>query len=91
MTTGERVLRDTVLPGAVLTRVAASHLRVGTFQYFAAQGDTEGTRRLADYAIARHYPQAAHTKLPYLALLDGVMRGRHTWSRNGCSSASSMA
>jgi uncharacterized protein YdiU (UPF0061 family) len=73
VTTGERVLRDAVLPGAVLTRVAASHLRVGTFQYFAAQGDTEGTRRLADYAIARHYPQAAHTKHPYLALLDGVV------------------
>src|SRR5579862_6495408 len=47
--TGERVLRETVLPGAVFTRVAASHLRVGTFQYFAAQGDTEGTRKLADY------------------------------------------
>ncbi len=73
VTTGERVLRETVLPGAVLTRVAASHLRVGTFQYFAAQGDTEGTRRLADYAIARHYPQAAHAKQPYLALLDGVI------------------
>ena len=63
VTTGERVLRDTVLPGAVLTRVAASHLRVGTFQYFAAQGDTEGTRRLADYAIARHYPQAAQRSI----------------------------
>ena len=43
----------------MLTRVAASHLRVGTFEYFAAQGDTEGTRTLADYAIARHYPEAA--------------------------------
>jgi uncharacterized protein YdiU (UPF0061 family) len=73
VTTGERVLRDTVLPGAVLTRVAASHLRVGTFQYFAAQGDTEGTRKLADYAIARHYPEAALAKRPYLALLDGVI------------------
>src|ERR1700733_10002538 len=73
VTTGERVLRDTVLPGAVLTRVAASHLRVGTFQYFAAQGDTEGTRRLADYAIARHYPEAARVKQPYLALLNGVI------------------
>src|SRR5882757_6290165 len=71
--TGERVLRETVLPGAVFTRVAASHLRVGTFQYFAAQGDTEGTRKLADYAIARHYPQAALAKQPYLALLDGVI------------------
>src|ERR1700690_1321910 len=58
VTTGEAVIRDQLLPGAVLTRVAASHLRVGTFQYFAAQGDTEGTRKLADYAIARHYPQA---------------------------------
>ncbi len=73
VTTGERVLRDTVLPGAVLTRVAASHLRVGTFQYFAAKGDTEGTRKLADYAIARHYPEAAPAKQPYLALLDGVI------------------
>jgi uncharacterized protein YdiU (UPF0061 family) len=73
VTTGERVLRETVLPGAVFTRVAASHLRVGTFQYFAAQGDTEGTRKLADYAIARHYPQVALAKQPYLALLDGVI------------------
>src|ERR1700730_16157137 len=73
VTTGERVMRESFLPGAVLTRVAASHLRVGTFQYFAAQGDTEGTRKLADYAIARHYPQAAVAKQPYLALLDGVI------------------
>jgi serine/tyrosine/threonine adenylyltransferase len=73
VTTGERVLRETALPGAVLTRVAASHLRVGTFQYFAAQGDTEGIRRLADYAIARHYPEAAHARQPYRALLEGVI------------------
>ena len=73
VTTGERVLRETVLPGAVLTRVAASHLRVGTFQYFAARGDTEGMRMLADYAIARHYPEAAQAKQPYRALLDGVI------------------
>ena len=72
VTTGERVFRETVLPGAVLTRVAASHLRVGTFQYFAAQGDTDGIRRLADYAIARHYPDAAK-KRPYRALLDSVI------------------
>jgi len=71
--TGEQVFRETVLPGAVLTRVAASHLRVGTFQYFAAQGDTEGIRSLADYAIARHYPEAAGKKRPYWALLDGVI------------------
>ena len=73
VTTGERVLRDQALPGAVLTRVAASHLRVGTFQYFAARRDTEGTRTLADYAIARHYPEAAKAKQPYRALLDGVI------------------
>jgi uncharacterized protein YdiU (UPF0061 family) len=73
VTTGEPVLRDTVLPGAVLTRVAASHLRVGTFQYFAARGDVEGLRMLADYAIARHYPEAARAKEPYRALLEGVI------------------
>jgi serine/tyrosine/threonine adenylyltransferase len=73
VTTGERVFREAILPGAVLTRVAASHLRVGTFQYFAARGDTEGTRTLADYAIARHYADAAQAKRPYRALLDGVI------------------
>src|ERR1700723_3657126 len=70
---GEQVFRETVLPGAVPTRVAASPLRVGTFQYFAAQGDAEGIRSLADYAIARHYPEAAGKKRPYRALLDGVI------------------
>lgn len=73
VTTGEQVFRETILPGAVLTRVAASHIRVGTFQYFAARGDTEGIRTLADYAIARHYPDAARAKQPYRALLDGVI------------------
>jgi uncharacterized protein YdiU (UPF0061 family) len=73
VTTGERVLRETALPGAVLTRVAASHLRVGTFQYFAARRDTEGIRILADYAIARHYTEAAQARQPYRALLDGVI------------------
>ncbi|MGA2649523.1 MAG: protein adenylyltransferase SelO [Terracidiphilus sp.] len=72
-TTGERVLREVPLPGAVLTRVAASHLRIGSFQYFAALRDTEGIRTLADYAIARHYPEAAQTKQPYRALLDAVI------------------
>jgi protein adenylyltransferase len=71
--TGERVLRERVLPGAILTRVAASHLRVGTFEYFAARRDMEGIRILADYAIARHYPDAAPTKNPYRALLDAVI------------------
>ena len=57
--TGETVMRETPLPGAVLTRVAASHVRVGTFQYFAARGDIDGVRKLADHVIARHYPDAA--------------------------------
>jgi uncharacterized protein YdiU (UPF0061 family) len=73
VTTGQRVLRETAMPGAILTRVAASHLRVGTFQYFAAQGDAEGTRTLADYAIRRHYPEFAQAKQPYRALLDGAI------------------
>jgi uncharacterized protein YdiU (UPF0061 family) len=56
--TGDWIFRETALPGAVLTRVASSHLRVGTFQYFAARGDVEALRSLTDYAIARHYPEA---------------------------------
>src|ERR1700754_3918327 len=71
--TGERVMRETALPGAVLTRVAASHIRVGTFQYFAARGDTEAVRRLADHVIARHYPALADTEKPYHALLAAVV------------------
>ncbi|WP_174873263.1 protein adenylyltransferase SelO [Vogesella oryzae] len=70
--TGEEVYRDTTLPGAVLTRVAASHIRVGTFQYFAARGELEQLKALADYTIARHYPAAAAAANPYLALLQGV-------------------
>jgi uncharacterized protein YdiU (UPF0061 family) len=73
VTTGESVRRETALPGAVLTRVAASHIRVGTFQYFAARGDAEGVRLLADHAIARHYPEAAEAENPHRALLDAVV------------------
>ncbi|MBB6143207.1 uncharacterized protein YdiU (UPF0061 family) [Silvibacterium bohemicum] len=73
VTTGESVYRESVLPGAVFTRVAASHLRVGTFEYFAARKDTEAVRTLADYAIARHYPQAAAASQPYRAFLDGLI------------------
>jgi len=73
VTTGEAVRRETALPGAVLTRVAASHVRVGTFQYFAARGDVEAVRQLADYAIARHYPEAAEAERPHRALLDAVV------------------
>ena len=73
VTTGERVVRETMLPGAVLTRVAASHLRVGTFQYFAARQDTEALMALAHYAMLRHYPEAARAERPYRALLDAVI------------------
>jgi uncharacterized protein YdiU (UPF0061 family) len=73
VTTGETVMRETALPGAILTRVATSHVRIGTFQYFAARGDIEATRTLADYVIARHYPEAAQAAIPYLALLDAVI------------------
>jgi uncharacterized protein YdiU (UPF0061 family) len=72
VTTGARVMRETALPGAVFTRVAASHIRVGTFQFFASRGDTEAVRLLADHAIARHYPEAAAAANPYAALLRGV-------------------
>src|SRR6187551_1183340 len=72
VTTGEAVYRERALPGAVLTRVALSHIRVGTFQYFAARGDEEAVRVLADYAIARHYPEAAAAANPYRALLEAV-------------------
>ncbi len=71
--TGERVRREVSLPGAVLTRVAASHLRVGTFQFFSAQGNVERLRQLADYAIARHDTGLADTPQPYLALLSAVV------------------
>jgi uncharacterized protein YdiU (UPF0061 family) len=71
--TGGQVVRDTVLPGAVLVRVAASHLRVGTFEYAAANGGPELVRRLADHAIERHHPWAAAAAQPYLALLEGVV------------------
>jgi uncharacterized protein YdiU (UPF0061 family) len=70
--TGEEIWRETKLPGAVLARVAASHLRVGTFQFFAARGETAKVRALADHAIARHYPDLAGAEPPYLALFDAV-------------------
>jgi len=70
--TGEPVFRDTTLPGAVFARVAASHLRVGTFQYFAARGDQEALAELAAYALARHYPEAQQRDGAALALLQAV-------------------
>ncbi|OPX11330.1 YdiU family protein [Mycobacterium sp. AT1] len=71
--TGADVWRETALPGAVLARVASSHLRVGSFQYAAASGDLDLVRRLADHAIARHYPAAADAEQPYLALFEAVV------------------
>lgn len=72
VTTGEPVFRETALPGAVLTRVASSHIRVGTFQYFAARGDLEALRSLAWHVIERHYPNVAGAE-PYRALLEAVV------------------
>jgi serine/tyrosine/threonine adenylyltransferase len=71
--TGRSVHRETMLPGAVLARVASSHLRVGSFQYAATAGDIELVRRLADHAIARHHPSAAAADNPYRALFEAVV------------------
>lgn len=73
ISSGENVVRDTLLPGAVLTRVASSHIRVGTFQYFSARGDIDAVRILAEHVIERHYPEAAHAENPNCALLDAVI------------------
>lgn len=74
--TGNTVLRETPLPGAVLARVADSHLRVGTFQYARSMDDDELLRRLADHAIARHHPHAADSVNPYLELFSSVLRAQ---------------
>jgi uncharacterized protein YdiU (UPF0061 family) len=70
--TGDPVARETLLPGAILVRVAASHLRVGTFQYAAGHGDAGLLRRLADYAIARHFPDVVDAPNPYVAFFEAV-------------------
>ena len=69
VSTGEQVMRETIMPGAVFTRVAASHIRVGTFQFFAAQGDEQAVQTLAEHVIDRHYPEARNAENPYLAML----------------------
>jgi uncharacterized protein YdiU (UPF0061 family) len=71
--TGRPVRRETVLDGAVLVRIASSHLRVGSFQYAAATGDQDLVRRLAEHAIARHHPRAAEAQNPYLGLFEAVV------------------
>ena len=74
VTTGETILRqEGYVPGGVFTRVASSHIRVGTFQYFLARNDNEALRVLADYTIARHYPHAASAEFPYIKLLEHVV------------------
>jgi uncharacterized protein YdiU (UPF0061 family) len=73
VTTGEPVWRETELPGAVLTRVASSHVRVGTFQFFAARGDAEALRLLADHVIDRHYPDLRGGPEPYRILFERVI------------------
>ncbi|OBZ16487.1 YdiU family protein [Bacillus sp. FJAT-26390] len=74
VTTGETIFRETVLPGAILTRVAASHLRVGTFQFASRWGTPEEFRELADYTLQRHYPDAIAEENRYLALLQEVVK-----------------
>ncbi len=71
--TGEQVARDTLLPGAVLARIASSHIRVGTFQFLAARQDTDGLRRLADYTVARHFADLADSSDRYLGFLKRVI------------------
>ncbi len=71
--TGEPVYRETVLPGAILTRVAASHIRVGTFEYAGAFHGPDAVRALADYAIDRHYPSVRNDPNPYVAFLNEVI------------------
>jgi uncharacterized protein YdiU (UPF0061 family) len=72
VTTGEVVMREGPMPGAILTRIAQSHVRVGTFEFFASRGDVDALRLLADYVIARHYPEAIEAENPYRVLLDNV-------------------
>ena len=76
VTTGDQVYRETKLPGAILTRIAASHIRVGTFQYFAARNDQDKVRQLSDYAIDRHYPGVQKGSNPYLAFFNEVVRAQ---------------
>jgi len=73
VTTGEKVIREEMLPGAVFTRVASSHIRVGTFQYFAARQNNDSVRTLADYVIDRHYPEAKETPKKYKAMLQAIV------------------
>ena len=85
--TGEPVFREDTLQGAVLTRVASSHLRVGTFELFSALGDAQALRTLVDYTLRRHYPERSSEPNPALALLEGVVERQSAlvaqWMRVG--------
>ena len=74
--TGDQVMREKILPGAVLARVAASHIRVGTFEYAARRGDPQLVRRLAEHAMARHHPHALEAETPNLALFESVVEAQ---------------
>ena len=76
VTTGEEVAREQLLPGGIITRVASSFVRIGTFEYFLARKDMAGLARLADYMIEHHYPLLKDAENPYLALLDAVIEGQ---------------
>jgi uncharacterized protein YdiU (UPF0061 family) len=76
VTTGEDVARERLLPGGIITRVAMSFVRVGTFEYFSAREDVESIRKLADYVIERNYPQVRESEQPYVALLQAVVDGQ---------------
>jgi uncharacterized protein YdiU (UPF0061 family) len=76
VTTGQSIFRGNDLPGAILTRVAASHIRVGTFEYAAKWGTTEDVKRLADYTLERHFPQTINGENPYVSLLKEVVKGQ---------------
>lgn len=73
VTTGEQVVRQQFLPGGIITRIATSFVRIGTFQYFAARDNEDAIRKLADYVIERSYPQAREAGNPYFALLEAVI------------------
>ena len=74
VTTGEKVVRETLQKGAILTRVASSHIRVGTFQYIAAWGTKEDIKTLADYTINRHFPNISSSPNPYISLINEVVK-----------------
>ncbi|MCH2213093.1 MAG: YdiU family protein [Fuerstiella sp.] len=71
---GDQVVREGMMPGGVFTRIAQSHIRIGTFQWFAARQDDDNLKILADYVIARHYPDVKQAECPYLALLESVIK-----------------